>query len=170
MRIADAELQDLPGLLAIYNDVVATSTAIFSDQPVTLEDRTRWFHARIAQGLPVLVARDGREVLGFGSFGEFRSWPGYRFTVEHSVHVAANHRGRGLGTALVQALIERARSLGKHVMIAGIDADNLGSIRMHERLGFERAALFREVGYKFGRFLDLVCLQRRLSDAPEPGK
>ena len=99
---------------------------------------------------------------GFASFGDFRPWPGYRFTVEHSVHVRADCRGRGVGGALMTPLVARARDLGKHVMIAGVDAENLASQRFHERLGFVKVAHFREVGFKFGRWLDLVFLQRRL--------
>jgi L-amino acid N-acyltransferase len=160
--IGEAGEDDLPGLLAIYNDVIATSTAVYSDVPVTLEDRRQWWRARVAQGYPVLVARDGAGVAGFASFGDFRSWPGYRYTVEHSVHVRQDGRGRGAGSLLVQALFPRAAALGKHVMIAGVDADNAASIRFHARLGFQACGHLREVGRKFDRWLDLVFLQRRL--------
>lgn len=160
VTIAEATAADLEGVLAIYNEVIATSTAVFAYQPVTLEERRQWWRARVAQGYPVLVAYDARGVAGFASFGDFRAWPGYRFTVEHSVHVRADGRGRGIGTALMKALLLRAAALGKHVMIAGLDAGNAASIRFHERLGFERAGLLREVGYKFDRWLDLLFLQR----------
>jgi phosphinothricin acetyltransferase len=162
LQISDATEADLAGLLGIYNDVIATSTAIYSDVPVTLEERRQWWRSRTAQGSPVLAARDAHGVAGFATFGDFRAWPGYRFTVEHSVHVRANGRGQGVGTLLVQALLPRAAALGKHVMMAGVDADNAASIRFHERLGFERSGHLREVGYKFGRWLDLVFLQRRI--------
>jgi phosphinothricin acetyltransferase len=162
LQISDATEADLAGLLGIYNDVIATSTAIYSDVPVTLEERRHWWRSRTAQGYPVLAARDAHGVAGFATFGDFRAWPGYRFTVEHSVHVRANGRGQGVGTLLVQALLPRAAALGKHVMMAGVDADNAASIRFHERLGFERSGHLREVGYKFGRWLDLVFLQRRI--------
>jgi L-amino acid N-acyltransferase len=151
---------DLQGLVAIYNDVIATSTATFTMTAVTLAERREWWRARIAQGYPVLIARDAHGVAGFGTFGEFRAWPGYRHTVEHTLHVRADARGRGIGTQLLLALMERARLAGKHVMIAGIDGDNTGSIRLHERLGFTQAGRLREVGYKFDRWLDLVFLQR----------
>ncbi len=165
-KIRPATHDDLPALLAIYNDVVATSTAVFSLEPTTLEERRRWYDARVNAGFPVLVADVDGTVAGFASFAEFRgAWHGYRFSVEHSVHVAAAHRGRGLGPQLVEALFEPARAMGKHVMIGGIEASNAGSLRMHERLGFERVAHFREVGHKFGRWLDLVFVQRFL-DAP----
>jgi len=163
-EISDATEADLEGLRGIYNEVIATSTAIYSSEPVALEERRAWWRARIAQGYPVLVARDASGVLGFSSFGDFRSWPGYRFTVEHTVHVRADARARGVGTALVRALFPRAAELGKHMMIGGVDAENAASIRFHERLGFSRAGHLREVGYKFGRWLDLVFLQRSLAD------
>jgi phosphinothricin acetyltransferase len=163
MQIRDAQEPDLPGLLAIYNDVIATSTAVYSDVPVTLEDRRQWREARVASGYPVLVAVDSSGVLGFSTFGDFRNWPGYRYTVEHTVHVRSDCRGRGIGSELLQALFPLAGALGKHVMIAGVDAANTASIRFHERLGFERAGHLKEVGNKFGRWLDLVFLQRRIA-------
>jgi phosphinothricin acetyltransferase len=161
-EVRDARENDLGGLLEIYNDVVATSTAIYRDDPATLADRREWWAQRVAQGYPVLVATRESEVIGFASFGDFRAWPGYRFTVEHTVHVRADLRGRGVGTALMRPLLDRAAALGKHVMVAGVDADNSGSLAFHERLGFVRVAHFREVGFKFGRWLDLVFLQRTL--------
>lgn len=167
MDIRNADESDLPGLLAIYNDVIVTSTAIYSYVPVTLEDRIEWWRARVALGYPVLVAVDSSGVLGFSTFGDFRTWPGYRFTVEHSVHVRADCRGQGVGRQLVQALFPRATALGKHVMVAGVDAANDASIRFHERLGFEKTGHLREVGHKFDRWLDLVFLQRWLE---VPGK
>jgi phosphinothricin acetyltransferase len=163
MRIEDATDDDLPAVVAIYNDVIRTSTAIYRDEPATLDERRAWNEARKTNGYPLLVARTGdAAVAGFATFGDFRPWPGYRFTIEHSVHVADGLRGRGLGTALMQALIVRGTALGKHVMVAGIDADNDGSIRMHERLGFRQTAHLPEVGWEFGRWLDLVLMQRKL--------
>ncbi len=164
--IRDATPADLEGILAIYNDVILTSTAVYSPAPSTLEDRRAWFDARRSAGYPVLVAELRGEVLGFSSFGEFRgAWPGYRYSVEHSVHVRGQCRGQGIGSRLVQALFRPASDMDKHVMIGGIDAANEGSLRMHEKLGFERVAHFREVGHKFGRWLDLVFVQRFI-DAP----
>ena len=162
MEIHDASDADLPGIVDLYNEVIATSTAVFSETPVTLDERRRWWQTRVGQGYPVLVARDASGVLGFSTYGDFRAWPGYRYTVEHTVHVRADCRRRGIGSALIQALFPIAAAAGKHVMIAGIDGANVGSIRLHERLGFEHAGVLRQVGYKFGNWLDLVFLQRTL--------
>ena len=165
MRVRAAAVADLPGILGIYNDMIARSTAVYALAPVTLDERTRWFEARRGQGYPVLVAVDGADVLGFSSFGDWRAWPGYRFTVEHSVYVAAACRGRGIGRQLVEALFPIAAKLDKHVMLGGIDAANAASIAFHRRLGFKQVARFEEVGHKFGGWLDLVFMQRLL-DAP----
>ena len=160
--VVDAEEGDLPGVLAIYNQVIATTTAVYSSEPSTLVDRRTWMQARKAKGFPVLVVRDDAGVAGFASYGEFRSWPGYLHTVEHSVHIREDARGRGLGRTLVEALIARARAQDMHVILGGIDAANEASIRMHEKLGFERAAVLRQVGRKFERWLDLLFVQKTL--------
>lgn len=159
--VRDAVEQDIPAVLAIYNEVIATSTAVYIDQPATLEERRAWWRARTDAGYSVLVAEDDSGVAGFASFGDFRPRPGYRYTVEHSVYVRADSRGRGIGQVLMTTLLNRATALGKHLMVGGVDAENAESLRFHERLGFERVAHFKEVGYKFGRWLDLVFLQRR---------
>jgi L-amino acid N-acyltransferase YncA len=159
VAVRDAVEADLEGLTAIYNEVIANSTAVFSDQQVTLEDRGAWIAARRDDGFPVLVAADASGVVAFGSFGPFRTWPGYRRTVEHSVHVRADRRGEGVGTVVLAALIERAAALGMHAMIAGVEAENAASIRLHERLGFSVVARLPEVAWKFERWLDLVFLQ-----------
>ena len=162
LAIEDAVEADVAGILAIFNDVVATSTAIFSEDPVTLENRLAWFRARRDVGFPVLVVRDEHGIAGFGSFGDFRGPSGYRFTVETTVHVRADRRGEGIGTALIEALVERARARGVHTVIAGVDSQNEGSWRLHERLGFVPCARIPQVGFKWGSWLDLVFLARVL--------
>jgi L-amino acid N-acyltransferase len=159
MQIRDAIESDFDQITAIYNDVLIHSTAIYNDRPATREDRLAWWKARNDQGYPVLVAADGVHIRGFASFGDFRAWPGYRFTIEGTVHIDSNFRGQGVGSALLQALIALATIAGKHTMIAGVDAENSASLRFLERFGFERVAHLREVGYKFDRFLDLIFLQ-----------
>src|SRR5690606_35023065 len=153
---------DLAGVVALYNRVLTESTAVFSETPVDADERRAWWQARTARGYPVLVAADETGVTGFASFDDFRSWPGYRFTVEHTVHVRADRRAQGVGTGLMQELFACARRAGKHVMVGGVDAANHRSIAFHERLGFKRSGELPEVGYKFGRFLDLVFLCKTL--------
>jgi L-amino acid N-acyltransferase len=157
--IADASPQDLLQILAIYNEVIRNSTAVFSESEYTPERGAAWFDAKVGSGFPFIVARDDSGVIGFASFGEFRAWPGYRYSVEHSVHVRSDRRGQRVGRALLIELTLRAAAMGKHVMIAGIEADNAASIAMHEKLGFINVGRFHEVGFKFGRWLDLVFLQ-----------
>ena len=164
MLIRDAEEADLSAILAIYNEVIATTTAVFSETPVSLENRRAWRAERIAQGYPVVVAEDGGEVVGFGSYGPFRAGDAYRPTVEHSVHVHADQRGRGVGGALMAELMRRATEEGRWSTIAGVAGENTASIRMHEKLGFEVAACMPEVAEKFGRRLDLLLLRKRLAD------
>jgi phosphinothricin acetyltransferase len=158
--IRPADEADLPGILAIYNDVIVSSTAVYTDSPVPLQERKDWLAARRAQRYPVLVSVAGPDVTGFASFGDFRPWPSYRHTVEHTVHVRSDRRGMGIGGSLVRELFPIAAALDKHVIIAGVDASNEASLRFHERLGFEKVAHLKEVGHKFGRWLDLLFLQR----------
>lgn len=162
MIIRDARDDDLHWILEIYNDVVMTTTAIYDETVSTLEQRRAWFEARRSQGLPVLVAEEGGEVVGFSSFGEWRARWGYRFTVEHSVHVRADCRGRGYGRVLIEALFPRAAGLNMHMMIGHIDSAAAASLRLHEKLGFERVGFFREVAHKFDRWLDLVAVQKAI--------
>jgi L-amino acid N-acyltransferase len=160
--IDQASRQDLPEILAIYNEVIRNSTAVYTEEELSGERGELWFDAKLAGGYPLMVARDPSGITGFGSFGEFRAWPCYRHSVEHSVHVRADRRGQGIGRQLVIELMGRAAAMRKHVMIAGIDADNAASIHLHQSLGFIPVGHFHEVGFKFGRWLDLVFLQCRL--------
>jgi phosphinothricin acetyltransferase len=162
LPISAAAVSDVPAITAIYNRVIETSAAVFSERPVAEDDRREWLEARRARGFPVLVARDAGEAVAFATYGDFRAWPGYRTTVEHSVHVAESHRRRGLGRRLVEALLEHATNAGLHVMVAGVDADNEASLALHEALGFRRVAHLPEVARKFDRWIDLVLLQRVL--------
>lgn len=153
---------DLPGILAIYNHAVASSTAIWNDVLVDLENRRQWWRARADAGFPVLVAVEGDAVLGYASYGPFRAFDGYRQTVEHSVYVAEDARRRGAGSALLRALETEARRAGMHVLLGGIAADNAPSLALHEKLGFVETARMPQVGQKFGRWLDLVFMQKVL--------
>ena len=162
MRIRDATNADLPAILAIYNDIVTSTTAIYDERPSTLDERQAWFDGRRRNGLPVLVAELDREVVGFSGFGEWRSRWGYRYTVEHSVHVRADCRGRGFGRALIEALFPRAATLGMHMMIGHIDPAATDSLRLHEKLGFAAIGTFREVVKLHNGWLSLVAMQREI--------
>jgi phosphinothricin acetyltransferase len=157
--IDNATRNDLPQILAIYNEVIRNSTAVYSEEEFTPARGESWFDAKMAHGFPMIVARDASGITGFGTFGEFRAWPCYVHSVEHSVHVRVDRRGRGVGRALLVELLVRAAAMGKHVMIAGIDADNAVSIGLHRSLGFAPVGHFHEVGFKFGRWLDLVFME-----------
>jgi L-amino acid N-acyltransferase len=164
MEIRDAAAADLPAILAIYNEIIAASTAIYTEHALSLDERRAWFENRRSRGFPVLAGFDGQELLGFASFGDWRPWPdGYRYTVEHSVYVRADARSNGIGTALMTGLMSRAAAMGKHVMIGAIDAGNDASLRFHAKLGFEEVAHLHEVARKFDRWLDLIFVQRILS-------
>jgi len=165
MMIRPATEQDIPAITAIFNEAVANSNAIWTEKQDSEAERLAWMKARLALGYPVLVAAEGPVVLGYGTFGDFRAFPGYRYSVEHSVYIHADHRGRGLGRVIVDELVAAATALGKHVMIAGIDGGNPASLRLHAQAGFVEVARLPEVGRKFGRWLDLVFMQRLL-DAP----
>ncbi|MFT0475183.1 N-acetyltransferase family protein [Pseudomonas antarctica] len=168
--IRDATWQDLPTIQAIYNDAVLNTTAIWNEQPVDLANRQAWFSARQAQAYPILVAVENDEVTGYASFGDWRPFEGFRYSVEHSVYVRDDQRGKGLGPRLMQALVERARTCGKHVMVAAIESGNQASIRLHERLGFITTGQMPQVGIKFGRWLDLTFMQLALNPGAEPPK
>lgn len=169
MQIRDAVDADAPAIAAIYNDAVVNTTAIWNEVQVDAANRVGWMADRRRLGYPVLVAVDGDgTVLGYASFGDWRVFDGYRHTVEHSVYVRTDRRGGGIGKALMRALIARARAIGKHVMVAAIEAGNQGSIALHETLGFQRTGLMPQVGMKFGRWLDLAFLQLILDDRPTP--
>jgi phosphinothricin acetyltransferase len=163
--IRDAVDGDMPALRDLYNALIPTTTVAWTEALQTLRERRAWFRAQQRAGYPVLVAEIAGEVVGFTAYGSFRGsgkWPGYRYTVEHTIHVHEDAWGCGVGRALLDALMERAREDRVHVMVGAIDADNRDSIAFHERLGFSVVATMPEVGRKFDRWLDLVLMQRIL--------
>ncbi len=155
----------MPALRDLYNALIPTTTVAWTDSLQTLRERQAWFRRQQRCGYPVLVAEVAGKVVGFTAYGSFRGsgkWPGYRHTVEHTVHVHEHYWGRGLGRSLLEALIERARANAVHVMVAAVDGANTDSIAFHERLGFATVARMPEVGRKFDRWLELVLMQRVL--------
>ncbi|UOB19311.1 GNAT family N-acetyltransferase [Abyssalbus ytuae] len=162
MIIRNALEEDIPHILNIINEAIINTTSVYDYAPRTLQTQTEWFNKKINDNMPVVVGEIDGKVIAFGSYGIFRPWEGYRFSVEHSVYVDKNHRGKGLGKKLLKQLIEKAKLQGYHTMIAGIDATNLASISLHEKFGFKEAGRFKEVGHKFNTWLDLVFMQLML--------
>ena len=150
---------DLEEILTIYNDIILTTTAVYDYEPHTIEMRKAWFNTKKEQGFPVFVAEEDGRIAGLSSIGPFRNWAGYKYTVENSVYVDAAQRGKGIGKLLMPPIIAAAKGLGMHAIVSGIDASNDASIRLHKSFGFEEVAHFKEVGFKFGRWLDLKFLQ-----------
>jgi L-amino acid N-acyltransferase len=161
--------KDAAAILEILNEAIQHSTAVYDYRPRELASMQPWFGAKTARGFPVIGAfDDSGRLLGFASYGAFRHWPAYKYTVEHSVYVHAAHRGRGLGQALMERLIQEAVAQELHLMVAGIDAANRASIQLHERLGFEHAGTIRQAAFKFGRWLDLGFWQLLLPTPAAP--
>jgi L-amino acid N-acyltransferase YncA len=150
---------DQPELLSIYNDIILHTTAVYDYEPHTMDMRKQWWDTKRQQGFPVFVAMHEGKIVGFSSIGPFRAWAAYKYSVENSIYVAAEARGKGIGKLLLPPLIEAAKKLQLHTIIAGIDATNEASLKLHKSFGFKEVAHFREVGWKFGRWLDLKFLQ-----------
>ena len=159
ITIRTATEEDIPSLLEIYNDIIINTTAVWHEEPHTLAMRQDWFALKKEQGFPVFVAEENKEVIGFSTIGPFRPWFGYRYTVENSVYVATNSRGKGVANILMPPLIEASKQLGLHAIVAGIEAGNDASIALHEKFGFIEVAHFKEVGFKFNRWMDLKFLE-----------
>ncbi len=166
MIVRPATTSDLPAIVEIYNALIPTTTITWTESLQTLSERTAWFQRQTEAGHVTLVAEENQVIVGFSAYGHFRgagNWHGYRHTVEHTIHVAKPWWGKGVGRQLVENLIEYATSSGMHTMVAGIDSDNVESIHFHERLGFVVTGRMPEIGTKFGRWLDLVLMQRTLN-------
>ncbi|WCM89945.1 GNAT family N-acetyltransferase [Acidovorax sp. NCPPB 3576] len=170
IRLIDCTEEDhAVAILGILNEAIVHSTALYDYVPRPQSAMATWFATKCANGFPVVGAVDGRgELLGFASWGTFRAFPAYKYTVEHSVYVHKDCRGRGLGGVLMRALVDRARAAGVHAMVGCIDAANEGSIRLHQQLGFVHTGTMPQVGFKFGRWLDAAFYQLTLETPLEP--
>ncbi len=156
-------------ILAVFNEAILTSTALFDYQPRAPESMIPWFKAKESGNFPVIgIENPDGQLLGFASYGTFRAWPAYKYSVEHSVYVHKDHRGKGLGRALMQELIAAARDQDYHLLVGGIEAGNAASIALHEALGFSHAGTIRHAGFKFGRWLDLSFYQLVLPTPVNP--
>lgn len=169
MKIIQCEPERHAGaMLAIFNDAILNSTALYDYRPRTPEMMTGWFEAKAKGRYPVMGVEAGGELMGFASYGPFRAWPAYKYSVEHSVYVDARFRRRGVGRVLLEQIIAAARGQDYHVLIGAIDATNQPSIALHEKLGFAHCGTIRQVGFKFGRWLDLSLYQLTLATPARP--
>src|SRR5476651_1206633 len=168
--IRKANVNDMQGILDIYNDAIINTTAVYQYETHTLAMRLEWFEDKLKKDIPVWVAEVDGSIAGFASYGPFRAWQAYKYTIEHSVYVHPNFRRRGIAKILLQQLINEVRQKPIHTIIAGIDADNAGSINLHQQFGFEETAHFKQVGYKFGKWLDLKFFQLILQNSFQPNE
>src|SRR5688572_21050574 len=158
MRVIQCEQnRHAEAILAIFNDAIINSTALYDYKPRTMEMMSAWFDAKAKGKYPVIgIENDSGELMAFGSYGTFRAWPAYKYSVEHSVYVDARFRGRGIGKHVLQEVIAAAQKQNYHILVGVIDATNFVSIRLHERLGFVHCGTIRQGGFKFSRWLDVA--------------
>lgn len=166
--IRPAKKEDIPTILEIFNDNILNSTAIYMYEEQTLEDRLHWFEQKLLSGEPLFVFESGGEVAGYATYGSFRAYPAYQYTVEHSVYVHKNHYKKGIASQLMNALIEEAKASDVKTMVGCIDKENIASIKIHEKLDFTYSGTIRNAGYKFGQWLDLMFYQLDLDGPKNP--
>jgi len=156
-------------ILQIFNEAILHTTAVYDYRPRSSETIRSWLETKHRGGLPVIGIEDeGGELLGFATYGSFRDRPAYKYSVEHSVYVRSDRRRKGLGAALLTTLVDAARAQDRHVMVGGIDVENVASIALHRKLGFSYSGTIRHAGYKFGRWLDLAFYQLILDTPARP--
>ena len=151
--------EDAQAVMEIINDFILHTSHNYDYEPKKLDEVEKLFEEKTKDGYPILVGEVDNEVVGYATFGRFRAKPGYDKTIEHSIYLNKKAQSKGMGTAMMRQLINIAEKDGYHVMIAGMDSENAGSYQFHERLGFREVARFSEVGYKFGKWLNLVFMQ-----------
>lgn len=168
--IREADEKDLKGILKIYNDAILNTTAVYKYKIQTLEERKQWYEKKKQDGYPVLVFEENNRVVGFATFGPFRESPAYKYTVEHSVYVHKDYRNQGIATKLMENIIKIANEREYATIVAGIDASNESSIKMHERIGFQHSGTVTKAGFKFGKWLDLAFYQLNLTGPKIPSE
>ncbi|MDR4172373.1 GNAT family N-acetyltransferase [Bacillus nitratireducens] len=166
--IREAMKKDVTFILDIYNDAILNSTAVYAYKPVTLENRIDWYEQKKADGYPILVYELDNKVVGFATFGPFRAWPAYKYSVEHSVYIDREYRKNGIGSSLMEELITIAKEREYMTLIAGIDAENEKSIALHKNFGFVYSGIIKKAGYKFNGWLDLAFYQLELNGPGNP--
>jgi len=159
---------DLEAILAIYNDAILNTTAVYTYKAKTLEDRVLWFQTKQKEGYPLWVYEHDGSVVGYATYGSFRSSPAYKYTIEHSVYVHKDFRKHGFGKALLETIINDANAKGYATIVAGIDASNTKSIHLHEKFGFVLSGIVHKAGYKFGQWLDLAFYELQLDGPKNP--
>jgi phosphinothricin acetyltransferase len=169
MIIREAKESDVLRILEIFNEVLITSTAVYAYEPASLDEQLEWYHHKIDEGFPVYVGVENERVIGYATYGPFRTRPAYKYTIEHSVYVDVHHRNKGYGKALLKFLIENANKSDYKTMVAGIDSANSASIKLHLECGFSYSGMIHNAGYKFKKWLDLAFYQLDLKgpDFPE---
>jgi phosphinothricin acetyltransferase len=171
MKIINCHREYSEPILNILNEAIVNSTALYDYQPRTLESMVAWFDVKIKNNFPVIgLVNSQNELLGFGSYGTFRAWPAYKYTVEHSLYVHKDHRGNGYGKMILQEIIKEATTQEYHNLIAGIDSSNVPSKNLHESFGFQFAGQIKHAGYKFSRWLDLDFYQLILPTPSQPSE
>jgi L-amino acid N-acyltransferase YncA len=169
VTIAHCDESHKDGILEILNDAILHTTAIYDYEPRKMESMQAWFEAKRKGSFPVLGAFDlDHNLVGFGTYGTFRNWPAYKYSIEHSVYVRKEAQGMGVGKRILSELCREAESQGFHNLVAGIDSENHVSIHLHEKMGFTYSGRIKHAGYKFGRWLDLVFMQKLLPAPPNP--
>ncbi|HMB99863.1 MAG TPA: GNAT family N-acetyltransferase [Flavobacteriaceae bacterium] len=159
IKIRQANHKDIPSILKIVNHEILNSTVIYDYIERTLEQQIEWFEQKRKNNMPVIVAVNENNIIGFGTYSIFRPWEAYKLSLEHSVYVDKDCRSQGIGKLLMTELINLAKKEGYHTMIAGVDASNKESVEFHKKFGFKEIGIFKEVGYKFDRWLDLIFMQ-----------
>lgn len=166
--IREATPKDIMDILEIYNDAIVHTTAVYSYEPQTIENRKAWYEQKMNDGFPILVFELDNKVAGFATFGPFRPWPAYKYSIEHSIYVNKEYRKKGIGSSLLKEIISLAKEREYKTLIAGIDATNEKSIALHKNLGFVHSGTIEKAGFKFDRWLDLAFFQLELNGPENP--
>ena len=160
MEIINCTTEYSAQILEIFNEAILNSTALYDYKPRTMENMKSWFETKSKNNFPVIgITNEAGELLAFGSYGTFRAWPAYKYTVEHSLYVQKDHRGKGLGKIILSEILKNAQRQNYHCLIAGIDSTNQTSIALHQSVGFEFSGTIKHAGYKFSKWLDLAFYQ-----------
>jgi len=166
--IRQATEKDLEDILEIYNEAILNTTAVYAYKAHTINERKQWYDKKMQEGYPILVFEENDKVMGFATFGPFRAWPAYKYTIEHSIYVHDQYRNKGIGTALVKEIIRISNEREFATIVAGIDEANEMSIKMHKKLGFKYSGTIHKAGFKFGKWLNLAFYQLELKGPKDP--